>query len=128
VEVTRRHTEYLMPEHSRCHCIMLGGCRFDKSLRKGQVLYGLICARAFVYVHDYICTTAGNFTLLIHYVVPPYSGQIKSEWKQTSCYLRNCDLLRHFGVSDHLIYDALCHLSLLSLTLNYLQLPQRMTW
>jgi len=109
-----------MPEYSRCHCTMLGGCRCDKSRWKGQVLYELITACAYVYVYDYICLTAGNFTLPLHYVVQLYTGQIKSEWEQTLCYLRNCDLLRHFAVRDHLTYGAVCHLSLLSLTLNYL--------
>lgn len=120
VEVTRRHTTYLMPQHSRWHCTMLGGCRWDKSRWKGQDLYGLICACAHVYVYDYICITVGNFTLPLHYVVPLYTGQIKSERKQTLCSLRNWDLFRHFAVSDHLMYDALCHLPLLSLILNYL--------
>lgn len=118
VEVARRHRAYLVPERGRCLCTMLGGCRCYKSRLKGQALYGLTWACANVYVHDYICITVGNFTLPLHYVLPLYTGQIKSEWKQTLCYLRNCDLLRQVSVSDHLTYDALCHIFLLSLTLN----------
>lgn len=81
VEVARRHRAYLMPEHGRCHCTMLGGWRCDKSWWKGEALYGLICACVYVYIYDYICITVGNFTLLFHYVVQLYTGQIKSEWK-----------------------------------------------